>query len=196
MAAAEESVREDVDLGPGEEPGDEQAPATAKSGKKKLLIIGLGALLLLGLAGGAAFFLLGGSDEDAVVAEEVTGDKAARAKKPAKKNALPSAPAVYFELSPAFTVNYENAGRINYLQVTMQVMARDDAIIEEVRQHHPMIRNNLLLMLSELTFSDIRGRAAQEDLRKKCLKVVNDSLARETGGKKVESVYFTSFVME
>jgi flagellar FliL protein len=66
-----------------------------------------------------------------------------------------------------------------------------------VKLHEPKIRNNMLLLLGSQTLDTISTTEAKEELRKKALGTIAKIVEDEGGeGKKVEDLYFTSFVMQ
>ena len=185
--------------------GAKQAPA-AKGGSKKLLIIIAAAVLVLGGGGAGAFFFMHKSAAD----EEVSADsgegehadakdsKKGKGKKDKKgKAAEPKLPAIYVEFNPPFVVNFDAKGVMRFLQVSIQVMTRDHETSEMVKLHEPKIRNNMLLLLGAQTMDTISTTEAKEELRKKALETIAKIVDEEGGeGKKVEDLYFTSFVMQ
>ncbi|OGT19969.1 MAG: hypothetical protein A2V90_07730 [Gammaproteobacteria bacterium RBG_16_57_12] len=108
----------------------------------------------------------------------------------------PKGPAIYMPLEPAFVVNFQGAGKAKFLQVSVEVMARDPKVIEQVTQHMPAIRNSLILLFSSQNYDDITTAEGKEALRAKALTEVQTIMENETGDTGVESVYFTSFVMQ
>jgi len=200
-AAAPEAAAQDKDK-------EKQEPAAAKGGsKKKLLIIIAAAVLVLGGAG-AFFFMNKGADEEAVAdsgegehdAKDAKAEKG-KSKKDKKgkkgKDAEPKAPAIYVEFTPPFVVNFDAKGVMRFLQVSIQVMTRDHETSEMIKLHDPKIRNNMLLLLGSQTLDTISTMEAKEELRKKALETIAKIVEDEGGeGKKVEDLYFTSFVMQ
>ena len=189
--------------------GEKAAPA-AKGGSKKLLIIIAAAVLLLGGGGAGAFFFMHKSAADEEVsADSGEGEQAdandtkkekdkAKGKKDKKgKAAEPKAPAIYVEFQPPFVVNFDAKGVMRFLQVSMQVMTRDHETSELIKLHDPKIRNNMLLLLGSQTLDTISTIEAKEELRKKALETIVKIVDDEGGeGKKVEDLFFTSFVMQ
>ena len=204
-AAAPEAAAKDKDK-------EKQEPAAAKGGsKKKLLIIIAAAVLVLGGGGAGAFFFMHKSAADEEVsADSGEGEQAdakdtkkekGKSKKDAKgkkgKEAAPKAPAIYVEFNPPFVVNFDAKGVMRFLQVSIQVMTRDHETSEMVKLHEPKIRNNMLLLLGSQTLDTISTTEAKEELRKKALETIAKVVEDEGGeGKKVEDLYFTSFVMQ
>jgi flagellar FliL protein len=189
----------------------EKAPAAAKGGKKKLLIIIVAAVLVLGGAGGGAFFFMnmGNADEeltaDADEGEEAEAEDAKESKKAKSKSkkdkkgkkAEPKAPALYVKYEPPFVVNFEAKGVMRFLQISMEVMTRDAPTSEVIKLHEPKIRNNMLMLLGSQTHETLSSMEGKEGLRKQALETIAKVVEDEGGeGKKVEDIYFTSFVMQ
>lgn len=106
-------------------------------------------------------------------------------------------PALYQPLEPPLVVNFEGAdGSTRYLQMTVQVMARDQQVIEAVKTHAPAIRNNFLFIIGNRDYASLATVAGKEKLRTEMLDEVQGILLRNTGEPGVEEVYFTSFVMQ
>lgn len=175
---------------------DAPAPPAAKSGLVGLLVNGLGIFVLCTAAVVAGDFVnhllhppqrLKMEKGQLVLAE---GDAHGE---PGKTAALP---ALYFAFDPPFVVNFDDAEQVRFLQLQVQVMARDPAVIEAVQRHDPMIRNSLLLLLNGREYQALMTRAGKEALRAECLKTVQELLRRETGKAGVEDLYFTSFVVQ
>ena len=190
----------------------EAKAAPAKGGKSKLIIIIAAAVIALGAAGGGAwFFMSKGADDEEVVADADEGEHDAKEEKAAKgdkkskkdkkgkkgKDAEPKLPAIYVEFEPPFVVNFDAKGVMRFLQVSIQVMTRDHETSEMIKQHDPKIRNNMLLLLGSQTYDTISTVEGKEGLRKQALDTIAKIVGEEGGeAKKVEDLYFTSFVMQ
>jgi len=145
----------------------------------------VGCMVLPGLMPGCA------AHPDEVVVE----DKAAG--KPAKDE--PKAPPIYQAFDPPLVVSFQEQGTMRFLQVTVEIMARDDDSIKAVQTHMPVIRNNLLNIFSGKGFTDLTSREGKETLRKECLTEVQAILKKNATAKHpvtVEDLYFTSFVVQ
>lgn len=107
------------------------------------------------------------------------------------------APALFHQLDPSFVVNFEAEQLVRFLQVTIEVMTRDPATLEFVKQHEPVIRNDLLMLLSNQKYAQIATQAGKDELRARALEAVRAIAAREGADPaRLEAVYFTSFVMQ
>jgi len=186
--------------------GEKAAAAPAKGGKSKLLIIIAAAVLVLGAGGGGAWFFMhkNAADEEATAdsGEEHEADakdtKKAKGKKDKKgKAAEPKLPALYVKYEPPFVVNFDAKGVMRFLQVSMEAMTRDAHTEELIKSNEPKIRNNMLLLLGSQTYDTISTMEGKEELRKKALEIIAKVVDEEGGeSKKVEDIYFTSFVMQ
>ena len=192
-------AKEDLDL------DVEAAEPVKKPGKLKWIIIGvLGVVLLLGATFGVLYFagIIGGGDDAAAVAEDEAAadaepaDKEDKADKKGGKAAAAKAPPIYHPMEPPFVVNFTAASDVRFMQVTLQVSARDQAVIDRVKEHTPAIRNGLVLLFSGQDPAALNTREGKETLLKQCLDEVNRVLKEQTGSAGVENVYFTSFVMQ
>ena len=153
------------------------------AGSKKKLLIGIIAAVVLA-AGGAAWFLLMGSD----ATESADAESAVVVP--------PQAPVQYLELTPAFIVNFPHQGRQRFMQATVTVMSRDADALEAVSQHMPVIRHNLINLLSAQLILVFEDPAGIEQLRQMATDEVNQVLQREIGRDGIEQLLFTNFVMQ
>jgi len=174
---------EDLKLEGGE--GEEEKPKS----KKKLIIIILLVVLILAAAGGAAaFFLLGGE-------EEGEGEEAAE-EEVAEVVEEPPIPAQYVVLKPEFVVSFQVGTRQRFVQASIEVMTRQQSIVDAMELHSPMIRNEVIRIISAQDFNALRtadGRVAlQEELKTAMVKIME----REAGSDDVAAVLFTNFVMQ
>lgn len=160
-----------------------ESEGQAKKGGASLLTIIVAVVLAAGAAGGGAYWF----------ATKGTAEAAeANAAKTSKKG-----PAIYIEFEPPFVVNFEARGMTRFLQVTVQAMTRDPITADMIKQHDPVIRNDLLMLLSNQTYETISTREGKEKLRTEALETVANVIAAEGGSaENVEQLYFTSFVMQ
>jgi flagellar FliL protein len=154
------------------------AEATEGKGKKKSMLIAAALIVVLGGAGAAAWFggFLGSGE--------------------AEPEAPAAAPPIYFEVDSNLIVNFEGGGRVRYLQLGVQVMTRDPAVVEILKQHHPVIRNNLILLFSEQQLETLNTRDGKRELAAAALAEVQGIVREFYGEPGVEALYFTTFVMQ
>lgn len=182
----------------------DRTPNTGKDAAKPrgvLVPILAAAVLSSAIAAGAVFFI---TKKPATPAE--AGEAAAAGHEDGKGEAHGEAhgdgksgkkgAATYFALSPAFVVNLNDSEVSRFLQVDMEVMTRDPAVVEAVKLHMPQIRNSLLMLLGQQKMHELDTREGKEALQKQVLEAIQTILTTETSKPGVEAVYFTSFVMQ
>ena len=158
-------------------------------GVKKILFLAVVALLVVGLSVGVTLYFMGafeGGDE--------SSEPISKAKKKSEKAA--KKPAVYLALTPEFIINFEDQSQASFLQIEVQIMGRDPAEMKSVEEHMPVVRNNILLLLSGQKYAEVRTRAGKDKLRADILSSIRSVLKKETGKAGIEAVYFTSFIMQ
>jgi flagellar FliL protein len=178
---AKEAKTAATEIGPGDKP--------AKKGGKLLWIV-IGVVVLGG--GGAAAFLLSSHKAAAKPAADAAADASGAA-----PPAVPHAPPIYYKFDPAFVVNFGSEGNTRYLQITVETMSRDPAIIEEIKTNEPAIRNDLVLLFSAQQYDALVTQDGKDHLRQATLDTIRKTVAAE-GAKSelIEGVYFTSFVIQ
>jgi flagellar FliL protein len=174
----------------GDEDGEKAKPARDKAGRSPLLLVLAAAMIAAAMASGATWFLTGRhapakAAETAAAEGEGEGDKS-----------KPEQPAVYLELTPAFVVNMADEESMRFLQVEVQLMARDPKVVDAAKNNMPRIRNALMLLFGQQHSRDIGTRAAKEALQKQALDEVNKALKDENAPGSVDAIYFTSLVMQ
>ena len=167
-----------------DEDGDKEE---AKGGGKKKLIIMILAVLLLGGGGvgGSLFFMgmLGGGSGEATT-EDIEEHKEVKT--------VP----IYFAFPQAFTVNFETDQGLRFLQISVEIMSYDQAAIDAVGVHMPVIKNNILLLLSSQTFGDLVSVDGKKEIRQRMLNEIQAILDKYKTESSVEEIYFTNFVMQ
>jgi len=177
---------EAVELAVEEAPNS--AAVGAKSSKLKLLLVAVAAVVLAVSATLGALYFLGVFPPKSAPA---TADQA-----PAQAVAEPLKKAIYVDLDPRFTVNFQGRDGARYLQIALTAMTRDPDVEKQIKQNLPIIRNDLNLLFSEQDSATLSTKEGKEALRAAALKAVQDILERETGNPGVEAIYFTNFVMQ
>jgi flagellar FliL protein len=161
------------------EGAEEGAEPSAKGGKKGL-IIAIVAVLVLGGGGFGAWKAFAGKADDNQATAKVE-----------------KLPARYINLDPPFVVNFEAESAVRFLQVTVGVMTRDPAVEQIIKDNDPRLRNDLLMILGNQSYTTVSTLEGKEALRTRCLESVR-TIVKEMQGDapKVEALYFTSFVMQ
>ncbi|HME37395.1 MAG TPA: flagellar basal body-associated FliL family protein [Steroidobacteraceae bacterium] len=102
---------------------------------------------------------------------------------------------VYYAIDPPLVVNFEDGSVVRFLQITMEVMAHDQKAIDSVQKSIPLIRNNLLLLMSNRNYQSMMSREGKEKLRQEALAEVR-AVQKKEGGPDIDDLLFTSFVVQ
>ncbi len=106
-------------------------------------------------------------------------------------------PAIYTSLHPPLVVNFKDAaGDAHFMQITMEVMARDQGVINSVREHVAVVRNALILHYSGAVYEEVTTREGKEKMLAEGLAEVNKVMTDMTGEGEVEALYFTALVIQ
>lgn len=181
-----------------------------EKGSKTTTILLIVLIVLVLVMGGVGAWLFLGKD---------SSDKSPDSAEKAKKEL---APLSYLTLVPEFIVNFGPGSKVRYLQVDLQVATRDKTALKTVGMYRPVLRNDILIVLSGVSFDDLKDRSGKEALQKKLLNTINkvvisaghavpqsendDENTTEKSTEHVdpdapvegpiENVYFTSFIMQ
>jgi flagellar FliL protein len=165
--------------------GEAAPPAKKKRSLLKMLLL---LTLPLGGAGGGAWYFL--RDQQPVAAPKPGTAKAASAKPVSSK------PPVFVTLEP-FTVNLQQEdAAAQFLQVGLSLKLADDAPVEAIKLHMPEIRNRVLLLLSSKKASEVNTSAGKKTLSDELLREIAQPLASSVLAQRLDSVLFTSFVVQ
>lgn len=153
------------------------------SSKSKLLII-IAAVSILALAGVGAMMFLGGDDKSAVEDETVAV-------------AVKQTP-IYYTLEKPLIVNFaeQSQGAVRYLSVKLKVMARDQLVIDAFTLNVPAIQHELLMLLLGQKYDELSTPEGTKALQQQTLTTINEVLKAEKTSGELESVYFTSLLMQ
>ena len=164
---------------------EDQAQEEQKSGgKMKFVLIGVGVvvLLLAGVLGGPLVMnMISPPEEDAEEVVEEPADK----------------PPIYQSLHPPLIVNFKDQyGDAHFMQMTLELMSRDQDVINAVRDHAPVIRNDLILLYASAMYEDVVTREGKEKMLAEGLAEVQRIMTESIGEPGVEALYFTGLVIQ
>ncbi|EJM57018.1 flagellar basal body-associated protein FliL [Pseudomonas sp. KB_15] len=157
-------------------------PAT--KGKLKLIIVIVVALLLaIGVSVGATWYFMHSAQSKPAADVAQTG--------PVGKQ-----PAIFESMAPAFVANFNQNGRQRYMQVSITMLGRNQADLDALKVHMPVIRNNLVMLFSGQDFATLASPVGQEMLRQKATASVQEVAQKELGKVVIEQLLFTNFVLQ
>jgi len=171
-------------------------PQASGSGKGMKILIGVMALLLM-VAVGAVSYLLGHRSAPAAATAENAGSAHADEKAdPSSESKGSGHDALYLALDPPFVVNFQSDTAARFLQVGVQLMARDQKALDAAKASEPAVRNALVMLFSSQDAKTLTSREGKEKLRSDSLDEIKKIVSDRTKGATIEAVYFTSFVMQ
>lgn len=147
----------------------EDAPPKPKGKLKKIIIMGVLALVLLG-GGGFAYLLL---------FDEPAPDKP----KHVEKTMMPLEP---------FLVNLADKDSRRYLKVKIDLEVDNEKAAKELEKAMPRIRDQLIFLLSSKSYQEIATPEGKHTLKKEIMA----RMAALPTGKKISGAFFTEFVAQ
>lgn len=169
-------------------------PVSKGNGMVKIIAIVLSVIILIAVSIGTTLYFSGvmSTDKQNHDIEADTIESATPAKGKGSEIKVP----IYYAFDPAFVVNFNDGKNIRYLQLTMEIMTYKETVVNDIEKHMPVLRNNLIMMLSNLNYEVINTVAGKRKLQNEALTEIKSILLEKTGREGVEEVYFTGFVMQ
>lgn len=174
-----------------------EAAPQKKRGLMKVLLIGLGAIILVGGGAGGAIYasragLIGGSK-----AEDPHAGKPRLVKREGAGAASGKAgyEPTYFEIEKNFTANLRDAD--GFMQVALGISTYyDSKVIDNIKRHDLPIRSAVLMTLADQSVDVISTPEGKKQLQKALKDTINRVLQEKEGFGGIDDVYFTSFVIQ
>ena len=201
---------------------DKVEDAPKKKGKfKKLLVLGVGLVVLVGGGVGAGLYaanagLVGGGDHAeaeekpkpklVLKSEQKRGgeDDAKGGDAPEPTHEGKPTPEVaggekyasnYYAMEKEFTSNLQNS--VHFIQVGVAVSTPyDDTVIERLKTNDIAVRSAILMALSDTSEEQVFNMEGKKQLQRKLAQAINETLEQKEGFGGVSNVYFTNFVVQ
>jgi flagellar protein FliL len=159
---------------PGRE--DKMVKTEKKYDGKKLTLIIASVVLLLGCGGGGAFWYLNRAQDGMEVQ-------------------VKQKPPVFVNLE-TFTVNLQSEYGDQHLQTNLTLKMEDATAADLIKLHMPEVRNRVLLLLSSKAASQIAAVDGKRKLAAELLAEIRQPLSESRPELAIQSVLFTSFVIQ
>lgn len=166
-----------------------------KKSPKKLIIIILSAVCLIGAGVGGFIFMKKGSNP-----EHTEGDKQEKhesdehkAEETDEENAEPE---VYYDLPNPLVVDFPSGAGAKVIKVSLTVLVKGEAGAAALKKHEPMVRNNLLMLITTVGAEKLKTTEGKQELRMLILSEIGKILEKMAGKNAAKDVYFTEFVMQ
>ena len=87
-------------------------------------------------------------------------------------------------------------GDAHFMQMSLEVMSRDQNVINALRDDTPAIRNALILVYSGAMYEEVTTREGKEKLLADGLAEIRKIMKPRLGAGRVEALYFTALVIQ
>lgn len=161
----------------------QDGPASGKN-SKNLILIGVLGLLLLAAIGVAAYMMGRASTPTAEPPSEVGTETAPNAGTKVLSGLM-------VEIEP-FIVNILDVEGTRYLKAAITLEVDNEMAMKEAGERMPQIRDAILLLMSNKTFSEMSDLQGKLQLRAELLSRINSFFRKG----KVQKIYFTEFVVQ
>lgn len=115
----------------------------------------------------------------------------------AEEEGAPAGPSVtYTEMRPAFVVNYGGPGRLQYLKADITMVTSSSDATETAEHHMPLVRNELVSLLSRQTEEAVTTPVGQEQMRQEATQAIKELFQQEVGHPVIDDLLFLNFIYQ
>lgn len=102
----------------------------------------------------------------------------------------------YYDVAKPLIVDFRGGSSMNLVQIALTMVTGDQETVDVLKKNEPMIRNNLLLIISKHSPEQLNSIEGKEALRTEMAEEVAAILEKLEAHGEVEEVLFTSFIMQ
>lgn len=104
----------------------------------------------------------------------------------------------YIALEPEIVTNYagDNAKKLGYLRVSIEMMLEDPSKIPDLEHHMPRLRAKVIEVIGSQSEQQVRSMTGREEMRRLILTNFKDILIQETGDDIVKDIIFTKYLRQ
>lgn len=169
-----------------------ETPSTEeKKSSKKLLVIIAIVVLLLGASAGGYFFFMNKSEGT----KQSDGDGKQNKEETTKVEEVVE-PEVYYDLVDPLIVDFPPGSSAKIIKISVSVLIKGESNVEALKKHEPMIRNNLLMLISSVGADKAKTMEGKKELQAMMLSEMGNVMEKMTKKNPVIDVFFTEFVMQ
>ncbi len=151
---------------------------------KKMILIAVGALALVGISVGASLFLTGALNKEPAAGA-------------AMEEAEPLPEEVhYYNVQPEFVVNFKGKTRVKFLMIEMVVASHDEEVPVILSDHDPELRNSLLMLLAEQDSEVLKTAEGKQALRDAAMARIDEVVSNHYKPERILDVFITRLVMQ
>ena len=151
---------------------------------KKMILIAVGALALVGISVGASLFLTGALNKEPAAGAAMV-----------EAEPLPEE-VHYYNVQPEFVVNFKGKTRVKFLMIEMVVASHDEEVPVILSDHDPELRNSLLLLLAEQDSEVLKTAEGKQALRDAAMARIDEVVSNHYKPERILDVFITRLVMQ
>ncbi len=165
----------------------------------KIIIIAILATVLIGggLVGATLYFTGALQPEENTDVEGEEGEGGAEVEEEPQE---PQGPPIYQRVDPKFVVSFRDQRHARFMQFSLQVMAREEDVIQKITDHMPAIRSSLIMLFDIQDQTEMATREGKQALLDKVVIDINETLKEvyrlDELEYAIEEAYFTEFVIQ
>jgi len=173
-----------------EESEDQESSDKGGNSTVKIVIMAVVLSIVLsgGIAGGMIFFL-GGDDSEQQAVEDGDDDGEVA-------DAVSDEPPIYHSMDPKFVMSFRDQKKARFMQFSIEIMSRDSDVIKAIKQHNPVVRSSLLLLVDNQDSEKMSTREGKEQFLVEMTEDINKTLDSLDSTSGVEAAYYNSFVIQ
>lgn len=99
----------------------------------------------------------------------------------------------YLDMKPKFTLNLAEPRK--YLLIDIQLLVEGAEAIEKIKKQMPMLRHEMIMLLSGMHIADLQTVEQREALREKTKQVISEALEKTHSNEGFKDVFFSEFLV-
>lgn len=99
----------------------------------------------------------------------------------------------YVPMAPKLTVNLAEPKK--YLMIDIQLLVEGAEHVEKIKKHMPLLRHEMIMLLSGMHIADLQTMEQREALRMKTKQLITDLLVKIQNSDGFRDVFFSEFLV-
>lgn len=102
----------------------------------------------------------------------------------------------FYQVRPSIVITLPSSGRTRYVSLDIDLMTHSKASLKKIEAYAPLIKNNLIDLLSKQSFDEMISEEGKKNIRKQALTLLQTLMTEQAGDPTIEQVLFTSFIVQ
>ncbi len=102
----------------------------------------------------------------------------------------------FYQVRPSIVITLPSSGRTRYVSLDIDLMTHSKSSLKKIEAYAPLIKNNLIDLLSKQTFDEMITEEGKNNIRKQALTTLQALMTEQAGDPTIEQVLFTSFIVQ